>query len=48
MHSRTTEIGLEALKSDGKALTVDEEVFKGNNRELNDNEEGKKDNKEAY
>ena len=36
------------LKSEGKALTVDEETLKGNEKALKDNEKALKGNEEAY
>ena len=41
-------ISEEVLKSEGKALTVDEEALKGNEKALKYNEKAFKGNEEAY
>ena len=41
-------INRDVLKSDGKDLTVDEEVIKGNEKAIKDNEKALKGNEEAY
>ena len=41
-------INRDMLKSDGKALTVAEEVLKGNEKSLKDNEKALKGNEEPY